>query len=195
VQLSDGSVVRLAPNSRLSFVQRPATREAALEGRAFFSVAKIPGRPFHIHTRLGEATVLGTRFELATDSSELKLLVVSGRVGLAGATNQIEVHGGESSGIRDGRVAEPQRVPNAEAMGDWVGKFLAFQATPLREVAREIEETYGVRVVAEDSTIANRTVTGTFVDRDARYVIDAVCAVVNAQCATTHAGEIVMTMQ
>lgn len=192
VQLSDGSVVRLAPNSKLRFVQRPATREATLEGRAFFAVAKIPGRAFHVHTRLGEATVLGTKFELATESSELRLLVVSGRVGLAGTANQLEVHGGELSGVRDGTVAEPTRVPNAAKMSDWVGKFLAFQSTPMREVAREIEETYGIRVVIEDSVIANRTVIGTFTDRDARDVIDIVCSVVNAQCVN-RPGEVVMS--
>jgi ferric-dicitrate binding protein FerR (iron transport regulator) len=198
IQLSDGTVVRLAPNSRLGFALRPTAREATLEGRAFFSVAKIPGRPFRVHTRLGEATVLGTRFELATDSSELKLLVVSGRVGLSGggggAANQLEVHAGESSGVRNGTVAEPTRLSNAATMGEWVGKFLVFQSTPMREVAREIEEAYGLRIVAEDSVIANRTVTGTFVDRDARYVIDAVCLVVNAHCAS-RSGEIVMTSQ
>jgi ferric-dicitrate binding protein FerR (iron transport regulator) len=62
----------------------------------------------------------------------------------------------------------------------------------MREVAREIEEAYGVRVVIEDSVIANRTVIGTFTDRDARYVIDMVCSVVNAQCVN-HPGEVVMT--
>jgi Fe2+-dicitrate sensor, membrane component len=192
VQLSDGSVVRLAPNSKLKFVQRAATREATLEGRAFFAVAKIPTRPFHVHTRLGDATVLGTQFELATESAELHLLVVSGRVGLAAASSQVEVHGGEVSGVRDGTVAEPTRLPNAAKMGDWVGKFLAFQSTPMREVAREIEETYGVRVVIEDSVIANRTVIGTFTDRDAHYVIDLVCSVVNAQCVN-RPGEVIMT--
>jgi len=192
VQLSDGSVVRLAPSSKLRFVQRAASREATLEGRAFFAVAKIPGRPFRVHTRLGDATVLGTRFELATDPRELHLLVVSGRVGLSGKANQVEVHGGEASDVRDGTVAEPTRLPNAANMGEWVGKFLAFQSTPMREVGREIEEVYGVRVVIEDSVIANRTVIGTFTDRDVRDVIDMVCSVVNARCVT-RPGEVVVT--
>jgi ferric-dicitrate binding protein FerR (iron transport regulator) len=113
-------------------------------------------------------------------------------VGLAGASNQVEVHGGEVSGVRDGTVAEPTRLANAAKMSDWVGKFLAFQSTPMREVAREIEEAYGVRVVIQDSVIANRTVIGTFTDRDARYVIDMVCSVVNAQCVN-RPGEVVMT--
>lgn len=192
VQLSDGSVVQLAPNSQLHFVQRSATREARLEGRAFFSVAKIPGRAFHVHTRFGDATVLGTRFELATASTGLSLLVVSGRVGLAGRTNQVEVHGGEVSSVHDGTVAEPTRLPNAATMKDWVGKFLAFQSTPMHEVAREIEETYGVRVTVEDSLIDNRTVTGTFTDRDVHDVVDVICSVVIARCST-RAGEVVMT--
>jgi ferric-dicitrate binding protein FerR (iron transport regulator) len=192
VQLSDGSVVRLASNSKLRFVQRLTTREATLEGRAFFAVAKIPGRAFHVHTRLGDATVLGTKFELATESSELRLLVVSGRVGLAGTSNQVEVHAGELSGVHNGTVAEPTRVPNAAKMSDWVGKFLAFQATPMREVAREIEETYGIHVVIQDSVIANRTIVGTFTDRDVRDVIDIVCSVLNAQCVN-RPGEVVMT--
>lgn len=192
VHLSDGSVVRLAPNSQLLFVQRPTTREATLEGRAFFSVAKMPGRAFHVHTRLGDATVLGTRFELSTESSGLQLLVVSGRVRLAGAASHVEVNGGEASGVRDGRVVEPQRPPNAATMGEWVGKFLAFQSTPMHEVAREIEETYGIHVVTRDSVIASRTVTGTFIDRDVREVLDAICAVVHAQCVH-RPGEVVMS--
>ena len=128
----------------------------------------------------------------ATESSELRLLVVSGRVGLAGTTNQVEVRGGELSGVRNGTVSEPTRVPNAAKMSDWVGKFLAFQSTPMREVAREIEETYAIRLVIEDSVTANRTVTGTFTDRDVRDVIDVLCSVVNAQCVN-RPGEVVMT--
>ena len=136
--------------------------------------------------------MLGTKFEMATDSSELKLLVVSGRVALAGSRNQVEVHGGEVSGVRQGTVAEPTRLPDAAKMNEWVGKFLAFQSTPMREVAREIQETYGIRIVIEDSVIANRTVIGTFTDRDSRDVIDMVCSVVNAQCVN-RPGEVVMS--
>jgi transmembrane sensor len=192
VQLSDGSVVRLAPSSTLQFQQHRTTREATLDGRAFFDVTKSAGRAFHVHTRFGDATVFGTRFELATEAESLELLVVSGRVGLAGSGGAVEVHAGEASAVRDGAVAEPTPVPNAATMDEWAGKFLVFQATPIREVAREIEATYGVRLVTRDSVIADRTVTGTFTDRDVHDVIDAVCAVVNARCSS-RPGTVVMT--
>ena len=192
IQLSDGSVVRLAPNSTLRFLQTRDAREATLDGRAFFSVAHIPGRSFRVRTRHGDANVLGTRFELSTGPDELTLLVVSGRVGLSAASNVVEVRGGQRSGVRDGTALEPQAVPKAETMEEWVGKFLAFQDTPIREVAREISEMYGLRVIVADSIVAGRTVSGTFTDRDARHVLESVCLAVDANCES-RPGEVVMT--
>jgi transmembrane sensor len=192
VQLSDGSVVRLAPNTKLRFAQTRDAREATLEGRAFFSVADIPGRVFRVRTRLGDATALGTRFELATSVKELTLIVVSGRVRLASTTKAIEVLGGQQNAVRDGTVLAPEPVPQAETMEQWVGKFLAFQNTPIGEVAREIAETYGIRVIVGDSGVAARTVTRTFTDRDATHVLDAVCSAVSAHCES-RSGEVVMT--
>jgi ferric-dicitrate binding protein FerR (iron transport regulator) len=192
IQLSDGSVVRLAPNTKLRFVQTRETREATLDGRAFFSVAHSPGRSFRVRTRFGDATVLGTKFELATDDEELKLVVVAGRVGLSGQSNQVEVSGGQQSGVRNGTALAPAAVPQAETMDQWVGKFLAFQDTPIREVAREISETYGVRVVVADSAVAGRTVNGTFTDREAKHVLELICLAVNARCET-RPGEVVIS--
>ena len=83
VQLGDGSVVRLAPSSRLRVTASDSAREVTLDGRAFFVVAKMPTRPFIVHTAAGNARVLGTRFELATQEHDLKLVVVEGRVALS----------------------------------------------------------------------------------------------------------------
>jgi len=192
VQLSDGSVVRLAPNTKLRFVQTRGAREATLDGRAFFSVSHIPGRSFRVRTRFGDATALGTRFELATSAKELTLIVVSGRVRLVSATDTTEVLGGQQSAVRDETVLAPEAVPQAETMEQWVGKFLAFHDAPISEVAREIAETYGIRVIVGDSAVAARTVTGTFTDRDAKYVLEMICSAVSARCES-RSGEVVMT--
>ena len=78
VALVDGSFVRLAPGSRLRFAERAELREAWLSGRGFFAVESDAERPFLIHTDLGEARVLGTRFEMASGTTELRLIVVEG---------------------------------------------------------------------------------------------------------------------
>ena len=192
VQLADGSIVRLAPRSRLRFGNDPSARDVTLDGRAFFVVAKLPDRPFVVHTPLGDARVLGTRFELTTAQDGLRLLVVEGRVALSAASNSVEVRGGEESGVRGDTALRPRAVPNAERMEQWVGRFLAFQATPLPEVAREVERLYGIRLVLADAVIAARTVKASFTDRPADEVIDALCTVVSARCESMP-GMVVMS--
>ena len=192
VQLGDGSAVRLAPSSRLRVAASDSAREVTLEGRAFFVVAKMPLRPFIVHTAAGNARVLGTRFELATQRHGLKLVVVEGRVALSTGAENVEVRAGEQSGVRDRQTLAPTPVANADRMEQWVGKFLVFQSTPVRDVAREVERIYGVRVVVADSVINQRTVTATFTDQTATQVLDVICSVVNAQCESKP-GEVVMS--
>jgi transmembrane sensor len=182
VQLGDGSVVRLAPESHLRVIASDSAREVSLDGRAFFVVAKMAGRPFVVHTSAGSARVLGTRFELSTHDRDLSLVVVEGRVALSGADRTVEVHGGEQSGVRDRKTLSATRVVNAEALERWVGKFLAFQSTTVRDAAREIEQMYGIHVAIADSIVGARTVTATFTDQTSAKVLDVVCTIVNARC-------------
>jgi ferric-dicitrate binding protein FerR (iron transport regulator) len=180
VQLGEGSVVRLAPSSRLR-VLAGRGRAVHLEGRAFFAIERMPGRPLLVHTAAGDAQVLGTRFELATNARRLDLRVVEGKVALSAARGRIEVSAGEESSVRDGAVAPPVRS-SAPPVVTWVGKFLAFQATPLGEAAREIERVYGTPVTITDTTLARETITATFTDRPVQEVMNVVCSVLSASC-------------
>ena len=180
VQLGEGSVVRLAPSSRLRLL---AGRDRAvhLEGRAFFAVQRMPRHPLIVHTAAGDARVLGTRFELATSADRLELQVVEGTVALSTRRDRIEVSAGEHGTVANGTVSAPRRVPTP-AVATWVGTFLAFQATPLGEAAREIERVYGTPVTITDTTLARETITATFTDRPVQEVVNVVCAVLSARC-------------
>jgi transmembrane sensor len=192
VQLGDGSVVRLAPASRLRVAQSDSTREVNLDGKAFFVVAKMPDRPFIVHTPVGSARVLGTKFELATDNKDLRLVVVEGRVALTSGSERVEVRGGEQSGVRNQQTLTPTPVSDASQIEQWVGKFLVFRSTPLRDAAREIERAYGTRVVVTDSVLARQTVTITLTDETLPQLVEDVCAIVNARCETRR-NEVVMS--
>jgi ferric-dicitrate binding protein FerR (iron transport regulator) len=182
VQLGEGSVVRLAPSSRLRVL---AGRERAvhLEGRAFFAVTRMPGYPLRVHTAAGDARVLGTRFELATNANRLELRVLEGKVALSTGRERIEVGAGEESAVQNGTVTRPARVAAPPAA--WVGTFLAFQATPLGDVAREIERVYRTPVTIVDTTLARETITATFTDRPVQEVVNVVCSVLSARCGVT----------
>jgi len=192
VQLGDGSVVRLAPASRLRVAASDSAREVTLDGKAFFVVAKMPDRPFVVHTPAGNARVLGTRFELATSNKDLRLVVVEGRVALTAGSERVEVRGGEQSGVRDQQTLTPTPVADASQIEQWVGKFLVFRSTPLRDAAREIERAYGTRVTVTDSVLARQTVTITLTDETLSRLVDDVCQIVNARCET-RLNEVVMS--
>ena len=184
VQLGEGSVVRLAPSSRLR-VHAGRERVVSLEGRAFFAVQRVPDRPLRIHTRAGEARVLGTRFELVSDAESMQVRVVEGRVALSTTTARIEVGAGQESGVRNGAVAQPTPVAATIPVAAWTGTFLAFQATPLGDVGRDIERVYRTKVAIGDSALARETITATFTDRPLEEVVNVVCSVLNARCEVT----------
>ena len=179
VQLGEGSVVRLAPSSRLR-VLAGRERVVHLEGRAFFAVERLPRHPLLVHTLAGDARVLGTRFELTATAEALALRVVEGKVALSTRRDRIEVAAGEESAVRNGTLAPPTRVATPPAT--WVGTFLAFQATPLADAAREIERVYRTPVTIGDSALARETITATFTDRPVEEVVNVVCSVLSARC-------------
>jgi ferric-dicitrate binding protein FerR (iron transport regulator) len=183
VTLGDGTVVRLAPSSRLR-MEPDRPREVSLEGRAFFSVTQMEDRPFRVRTPDATANVLGTRFELVTDSGGSRLRVVEGRVELGTRVNSVHVVAGQGSEVRDGAATPATRLPDEALTPGWLGAFLVFQATPLRDVARDIERVYGVRVDLDDSALADVAVTASFTDQPLDDVVNVVCAVLNARCGT-----------
>lgn len=179
--LADGTVVRLAPDSRLRIIDAPGRREVFLTGRAYLAVAPMAGRPFRVRTAVGDVVVLGTRFDVqATD--ELRLIVVEGKVALSAHREVVEVAAGQMSMITSGTVMQPVEV-DVRPLVAWIGRFVAFQSTPLRQVAQELEREYGARVVIADPAIADMTITGTYVDRTFEEVLIIVCGVLGVECS------------
>jgi ferric-dicitrate binding protein FerR (iron transport regulator) len=182
ISLTDGTVVRLGPSSQLQFAAQADPRTVRLEGRAYFAVAKQRGRRFRVKTEGGDLVVLGTRFDVDARADDLRMVVVEGRVAVSAARGgETRVSAGQVSRVVGGRLLPTQRVLDASGETKWVGRFLAFQNTPLSEVGREIERVYGVRVVV-DSAIADRTITTWLADRSLAEVVGIVCAVSVATC-------------
>jgi transmembrane sensor len=161
-----------------------------LTGRAFFAVARMEDRPFRVLTPAGDLTVLGTRFDVESRDRDLRLVVVEGKVSVAAPQGgEARVEGGHMSRVVDGQLLPSIRTPDLRQTTDWLGRFLAFQNTPLGQAAREIEEMYGVKVRIRDSSVADRTVTTWFTDRSLDEVVRIVCAVAAVRCVVD--GEVV----
>lgn len=181
-RLDDGSVVRLAPRSRLRVSHAARVRESWLDGEAYFAVAHDKSRPFRVRTRAGTVEVLGTRFDLRVEADGLRLIVTEGRVALRTAKGRREVVAGEMGTVgTDGKILVAP-VQNAADLMAWTKGFLVFQDTPLSQVARELETRYSVRVLLPDSTLAERKVTAWFTHQNLEQTLSAICRAVQAHC-------------
>ena len=186
VRLDDGSVIRLGPESRLTTNQTHSpelpTRQVTLEGEAFFSIASDEARPFVVTTAAGSARVLGTRFHLAAQADELAVVVVEGRVALAGRDQEVEVGAGQTTRLVSGRNQPVEDTRPIEEVADWLGDFLIFQDTPLAVAMREVGTRYGREVEISDPVLTERTLTMWFNGKSLEEVMTVVCSVIDAHC-------------
>jgi transmembrane sensor len=190
VRLGDGTVVRLAPSSRLVLPHGPNAREVWLYGRAYFAVTSDPQRRFTVHTERGVATVLGTRFDLRSEGQQLRLMVIEGKVQLNADGRTVAVGAHRLAEIGTGRAAAVAEVDHdyiQQTLG-WAGNFLAFESTPLKDAARELSSHYSVPITIADSALANQTVTGWFADEPFESVFMIICRAVRAECAVRNSG-------
>ena len=181
MSLSDGSVVRVAPGTRIEFPNAAPTREVIVEGKAFFAVAEDP-LPFVVRTRMGVATVRGTRFEVMTVGDELRLTVVEGVVGLEGEGGSAEVGRGQVAFLSLGSSPRVADHDDVWSLLDWAGGLLVFQATPLGEVARELARHFGRDVTVEGERLQRLRITAWFQDEGLEDVVSAVCLVAGTPC-------------
>ncbi len=179
--LSDGSVVRMMPETRVEFPATVDRREVVLEGRAFFAVAADP-IPFVVRTHMGEVTVHGTRFEVLTNRDELRLVVVEGRVRLEGESGFAEVGPGQIAYLTSGSSPRVVNHGDVWSVVEWADGLLIFEATPLSMVAEELSRHFGREVTIMDEAVGQLRITAWFEDESIEEVISAVCLVAGVSC-------------
>lgn len=186
--LPDGSTVLLNGNSTLTFTDNwasglpaagpPATddqpREVWLDGEAFFNVTKLkrpaemPGTEssvrFVTHTPGLDITVLGTQFNVNTRRGSTDVTLVEGRVQLtktgAVGPQTVELKPGQVASAQPGIERVDVRAEKPQLHTSWTRHQFVFDDTPLRTIAEQLRDTYGLDVVFEDRELADRRFTG-----------------------------------
>jgi transmembrane sensor len=179
--LSDGSVMRMVPETRVEFPAAVDHREVVLEGRAFFAVAEGP-IPFVVRTHMGEVRVQGTRFEVLTNGDQLRLVVVEGSVRLEGRGGSAEVSSGQVAYLELGSA--PRVVDHSDVWSvlEWTDGLLIYESTPLSLVAEELSRHFERDVTIVDQALGRLRITAWFDDESIEEVISAVCLVAGVPC-------------
>ena len=168
VALPDGSRAELNSNSRIRVRFDDAERRVALvEGEALFSVEKNAARPFVVDAGLGTAVVTGTRFDVRRDAEQVRVLVESGSVKVAGARDAAAVPVEAGQGVRIGAAGQADGVEPVDLAATlaWRGGQIRFSNTDLASAAQEVSR-YRQHPVVLAPGIEHLTVTSVFQTRD-----------------------------
>ncbi|WP_373511294.1 FecR domain-containing protein [Persicitalea sp.] len=192
VHLSDGSVVSLSKDSRLTYPETfdAARRVVTLSGEAFFEVQKNPDRPFLVYANETVTKVLGTSFRVAAydDAPDVTVQVRTGRVsvfvrkdfeeasakaqrtGVVLTPNQQAVFLKDQIQLSKTLVATPELLTPPSQKPSF-----NFNNTPLQKVFDTLEQAYGVEIVADADLIAHRSLTVSMEDETLYEKLDVIC--------------------
>lgn len=180
VYLTDGSVMQLNTDTKVSVVVDDSRREITLErGEAFFSVKHDDKHPFMVYAGDTEVQDLGTKFSVRMGASSNLISVLSGLVSVSQRDRQGEpqelalLHAGEQAvhnAVLHSATVEAFDTGNALA---WRSGKARYEHTPLSDVVADLNRYFKAPLQIADTDLANLPVTGTFTLNDQDVVIDA----------------------
>lgn len=149
ILLSDGTTVWLNRNSKLHYPKKfvGRSRQVKLEGEAFFVVAKNAEQPFVIETNHSEVTVLGTSFNVDTDTASTTVQVSTGKVKVKStfSNSETELLPNEMARATT-KELEKTQINNPNYLAWKTGIFI-FDNTPLNIVVEELNRYYEKPIV------------------------------------------------
>jgi transmembrane sensor len=170
IVLPDGTKVNLNSETTLRYNVNDFNRkfrEIRLGGEAYFEVVKNEKAPFIIKTNSLDVKVLGTVFNLQARDEEFttEICLIEGKVALTvGNTRQEVLLFANQRAVLDKRTGNIRVFKNDHQTSvPWLKGELVFHATPIRNVLRAIERSYGITIqVSQTDFPDNDLFTGTF---------------------------------
>lgn len=162
IELSDGSRVLIAPESRL-LISRDygnSARRIEVEGEVYITSVPDPERPFIVKAGNTETRVLGTSFSVRKypDDSVVRVAVIDGRVTVGEAV----VGAGDVARTLSTGVTTVQAELNIGKYVSWSKGILVFDDRSLSEVVKELNRVYGVEIVLSEKELGDEKITATF---------------------------------
>jgi len=184
--LADGSKVYLNGNSEISFSKKFGSkeREITLKGEAFFEVQRNENIPFRITTYKMTTEVLGTSFNVYSDSSEeVKVSVVSGVVNFYSGKkeNGLKLKAGEQGSFNP-LLAKIVKDKNYDMnFLSWKTGILYFKETPITDAFHLLQKQYSRVFVFDHKQGCIPTLTTTIDNQKLEAVLDELNLLLNTK--------------
>lgn len=198
-RLPDGTMMILNANSKAELSKDwkdGHDREVWLNGEAFFKVTKTPHKSrFIVHTENLDVIVTGTQFNVSHYHDKTSVLLTEGSVTILTKDGQ-ELKMKPGDYVEMGGQTIQRKQAKEENILAWKESKLAFDNTPLTEVAQVITNHYGVKVTLADNIGATaEPLTGIMANNNLDDLLAAIAALGNGkvQVTKTDKGEIVFS--
>lgn len=154
MELSDGTGVWLNAASSIRFPTVFAGRERMVEvtGEVYFEVAANAAKPFRVNVnKRMQIDVLGTHFNVSAYENEKSMTttLLQGSVRVTGAGNNALLKPGEQALVAGSLRVLPH--VDTDKIIAWKNGLFNFEGMHLREVMRQVERWYNIKVVYENN--------------------------------------------
>ncbi|NID10150.1 FecR family protein [Fibrivirga algicola] len=189
VTLPDGSIVTLSARSTLRYTAAfgQKTRDVTLTGQAFFSVTRNEKVPFRVFTDELVTQVLGTSFRVSAYPEDRRSTVTvrTGKVAvyaraesenplkrtvLSLTPNQVAEYSRKSHVLHKTLTIHPVPVNNVPAADAFV-----FDETPINDVFRRLEETYGIQIKYDANLLRDCALTASLGNENLNQKLTLIC--------------------
>ncbi len=198
IGLSDGSVITLQPNSKLSYPETFAAdkREVYLSGEGFFDIAKNSKKPFLVYANEVVTKVLGTSFSIKAYDKDVDVVVkvVTGKVSVQSKKADIK---NETFNEQEGLILYPNQMAVFERTPEKLRRTLIdnpiliksskkvsqdfnFKNTPVITAFETLEKGYGVTIVYDNEILRNCSITAPLENETLYEKLDLICKVIHA---------------
>lgn len=199
IRLDDGTVIQLEKNSYVSFpgsFKDKKLREVYLSGKAEFSVAKNPLKPFMVFANGVVTKVLGTKFSVNSieETGKTTVEVASGIVSVSPfnlkdsrpvinlkkqdaivlTRNQKAIYQAENQVLKASLSDSPKIADNRELQ-------YQFENTGVKDVFDEIKSDYGIDIIYDEAAWKNKTLTVNLVNTTLFQKLEVICKVLNCR--------------
>lgn len=173
ISLPDGTKVMLNHFSSLSYPEKFSkdTRSVKLSGEGYFEVAKNPEKPFTVTTEEIKVRVLGTHFNINAyaGNPDVTTTLLEGSVEVTDKNNADKVILKPNESAVYDKVTTTlaqQKSKNPQNEIAWCDGNIIFDNMPLKEIARELSNRFGVYIQITDSNLQNFRLTARFTDKE-----------------------------
>ncbi len=173
--LPDGTTVKLNANSSLSFPGdfSGSVREVVLSGEAFFEVTHDPSMPFVVKTPLGSTKVLGTSFNVKSNSYKTEVTLVTGKVDVSNDEQHVLLMPDQHASIKQDEAVITVATVDVSKYTEWKDNIISFDDEPLSDVVRELEDWYGVEIKVSNPDLGSCRITGRYDNESLENVLES----------------------